>query len=152
RADLTYGSDEEMEKAYVQHVSGWMFGDFGLKPTLGRLLVADDERAPMAAPYAVLSYDYWRRRFGGDGRVIGKTTRIGDHTLEIVGVGPRGFTGTERGTMVDIFLPSMMNEAATMDSVIWERTLVLVKPGVALEPLRQKLAAVSHAFEAERVK
>src|SRR5712692_10968831 len=37
RMDLTYGSDREMEKAYRQYVSGWMFGSFGLRPALGRL-------------------------------------------------------------------------------------------------------------------
>ena len=152
RTDLTFGSEEEMEKAYVQHVSGWMFSDFGLKPALGRLLIAADERAPMVAPYAVLSYNYWQHRFGGDPKVIGKTMHIGNQTIEIVGVGPKGFTGTERGTMVDVFLPSMMHEAASQDGWIWERGFALLKPGVAIEPLRQKMAAVSHAFQVERSK
>ena len=31
RVDLTYSSDQEMEKAHVQYVSGWMFGSFGLR-------------------------------------------------------------------------------------------------------------------------
>ena len=66
RTDLTYGSDQEMEKAYLQYVSGWMFAAFGLRPALGRLLTEDDDRQPGAHPYAVLSYDYWTRRFGRD--------------------------------------------------------------------------------------
>jgi putative ABC transport system permease protein len=64
RTDLTYGSDEHMEKAYLQYVSGWMFGSFGLRPAVGRLLNENDDRKPGAHPYAVLSYDYWTRRFG----------------------------------------------------------------------------------------
>ena len=32
RTDLAYASDEEMEKAYLQYVSGWMFDSFGLHP------------------------------------------------------------------------------------------------------------------------
>jgi hypothetical protein len=36
--DLTYGSDDEMEKANRQYVSGWMFSTLGLQPALGRLL------------------------------------------------------------------------------------------------------------------
>jgi hypothetical protein len=35
RADVTYASDEEMEKAHRQFVSGWMFNEFGLKPVSG---------------------------------------------------------------------------------------------------------------------
>ncbi len=37
RTDLTYATDEEMEKGYVQYVSGWMFDRFGLQSALGRL-------------------------------------------------------------------------------------------------------------------
>ncbi len=61
RIDLTYGSDPEMEKAYRQYVSGWMFSTFGLQPALGRLLTANDDGKQGAHPYAVLSYDYWSR-------------------------------------------------------------------------------------------
>src|ERR1700732_1112128 len=37
-ADLTYKSDEEMERAYLQYVSGWMFSTLGIRPALGRVL------------------------------------------------------------------------------------------------------------------
>src|SRR5580693_7312397 len=43
RTDLTYASDQEMEKAFVQKVSGWMFRSFGLRPALGRLLTEQDD-------------------------------------------------------------------------------------------------------------
>jgi hypothetical protein len=55
-----------MEKAYVQYVSGWMFGTFGLRPAAGRLFTENDNLKPGAHPYAVLSYDYWAWRFGRD--------------------------------------------------------------------------------------
>lgn len=73
RTDLTYTSDQDTEKAYVQYVSGGMFGFFGLRPTLGRLLTESDDLTPHAQPYAVLSYDYWKRRFGKDPKVVGRT-------------------------------------------------------------------------------
>ena len=73
RTDLTYATDEEMEKAYVQYVSGRMFDSFGLRPALGRLLTREDDLTPGAHPYAVLSYDYWTRRFGRDPKVVGRT-------------------------------------------------------------------------------
>ena len=67
--DLTYGSDQEMEKAYLQYVSGWIFTAFGLRPALGRLFTDNDDREPGAHPYAVISYDYWTRRFARDPKV-----------------------------------------------------------------------------------
>jgi predicted permease len=152
RSDLTFASDNEMEKAHVQYVSGTMFSLFGLQPASGRLLTASDDRALGAGPYAVLSWGYWNQRFGRDPHVIGRSFHIGNQVYEIVGVGPRSFTGTEPGTVTDIFLPTMMMSYATQQSISWQRTLVLVNAGVSIDPLRQKLAAVSHAFEAERAK
>ena len=132
-----------------QHVPALLSN--GLEPALGRLLVPADDRGPGASPYAVLSWDYWNHRFGRDPHVLGRSLHIGDQTFEIIGVGPRDFTGTEKGTVTDIFLPLSMNSLATQEGVTWHRTFLMLKPGVnpatALEPLRQHLSAVSHAFE-----
>ncbi len=152
RSDLTFASDNEIEKAHVQYVSGTMFSLFGLQPVLGRLLTASDDRAPGAGPYAVLSWDYWNHRFGRDPNVIGHSFHIGNQIYEVVGVGPRSFAGTEPGTVTDIFLPTMMMSYATRQSINWQRILVAVNDGVSIDPLREKLAAVSHAFEAEQAK
>jgi putative ABC transport system permease protein len=152
RTDLTYKSDPEMEKAYVQYVSGWMFGTFGLRPAAGRLFTENDDLKPHAHPYAVLSYDYWTRRFGKDPNAVGRTFRMGDDLYQIVGVGPEPFTGTETGTVTDIFVPAMMFPGAVHDDWTWHRSLAVLKPGVAIEPVRSKLHATSRAFEEERAK
>jgi len=152
RMDLTYASDDEMEKGYVQYVSGWMFDSFGLRPSLGRLLTAADDQMPGVHPYAVLSYDYWTRRFGQDPKVLGRTLRLGDKLLEIVGVGPRSFTGTEPGTVTEIFVPTMMHRWVTRKDATWHRALAIIEPGLAMEPLRAKLDAINTAFERERAK
>ncbi|HEY6268864.1 MAG TPA: ABC transporter permease [Candidatus Acidoferrum sp.] len=150
--DLTYKSDEEMERAYLQYVSGWMFSTLGIRPALGRVFTENDDLKPGGHPYAVLSNDYWTHRLGQDPNVIGKTFRMGNTLYEIAGVAEAPFTGTEPGTMVDIFVPTMMNPAVTRKDSTWHRTLAMVKPGAALEPMRQKLDATSRAFEEERAK
>ncbi len=152
RMDLTYKSDQQMEKAQTQYVSGWMFGAFGIKPALGRLFTPDDDREPGIHAYAVLSHDYWNRRFAMDRTVIGQTFRLGERTYEIIGVSEERFTGTEPGTMVDIFLPTMMHRSVSRSDSTWHRTLVVLKRGVAVEPLRQRLNAISLAFERNRAK
>src|ERR1700742_4549936 len=76
RADLTYKTDVEMEKANVQHVSGWIFSTLGIKAAAGRLFTENDDLKPGAEPYAVISYDYWSRRFGRDPQIIGRTFRF----------------------------------------------------------------------------
>ncbi len=150
--DLTYKSDEDIEKAYLQYVSGWMFPTLGLRPALGRLFTENDDLKPGGHPYAVLSHDYWSHRFGQDPAVIGRTFQMGNEIYEIAGVVEAPFIGTEPGTIVDIFVPTMMNPAVTRKDSTWHRTLAMVKPGAALEPMRQKLEATSRAFEEERAK
>jgi predicted permease len=157
RTDVTWATDDEMEKAHVVYVSGNMFPLFfpesGLEPALGRLLAPADDRGPGLSPYAVLSWDYWNHRFGRDPGVLGRSLHIGDQTFEIIGVGPRDFTGTEKGTVTDIFLPLNMNRLAAQEGVTWHHIFLMLKPGVnpttAIEPLRQHLSAVSRAFELE---
>ena len=153
RTDITWTTDDDMEKAHVVYVSGNMFPLFGLEPALGRLFIPADDRGPGTSPYAVLSWDYWNRRLGRDPRVLGRSLHIGDQTFEIVGIGPRDFTGTETGTITDIFLPLSVNRLATEDGTTWHHTFLMLKTGVnpstALEPMLQHLSAVSHAFEAE---
>ncbi len=150
RTDITWASDDDTEKAHVVYVSGNMFSLFGLEPTLGRVLIPADDRGPGASPYAVLSWDYWNHRLGRDPHVLGRSLHIGDQTFEIIGVGPRNFTGTEKGTVTDIFLPLSMNSMITEDRADWHRIFLMVKPGVdasaTLEQMRQHLSQVNRAF------
>jgi len=152
RVDLTYGSDLEMERAYLQYVSGRMFPAFGLHAAAGRLLTSNDDITPGAHPLAVLSYDYWTRRFGRDPKAVGRTFRLRDRVFEIVGVTEKPFTGTETGTVTEVFVPMMMKTASTLESEhnFWLRTLVQLKPGVAPEPVGEKLRAVFHAIQQEQ--
>src|SRR5579871_2674543 len=163
--ELTFRSDQDFEKAYMQYVSSLMFSTFGLRPAAGRLLIPDDDTDPGKHPYAVISNDFWSRRFGRDPKVVGKTFRLsvqqvagvqaGGVLYEIVGVIDGPFSGTEPGTMTDVFLPVSMNVGLTRDDWTWISTLAVlkpsVKPGASLDALRVKLEAVSNAWEAERV-
>jgi predicted permease len=152
--DLTYGSDQETEKAYQQYVSGWMFQSFGIRSALGRVFTENDDLTPGAHPYAVLSYDYWKRRFAEDPKVVGRTFRTGNEVYQIVGVAEGPFTGTEPGTVTDIFLPTMMmkNNAIVRSDYQWILTLVHLKPGVSVPLVREKLRPIFRAFVEERAK
>ena len=143
RIDLTYHSDVELEKAYRQFVSGWMFDAFGLHPSAGRLVTANDDGEPGAHPVVVLSHYYWMRRFGGDPKVVGRTLRMDTSLYEIVGIAEERFTGTETGTMTDLFVPMAMKNPRTLASNnnFWLRTLVMLKPGQDSTAVYQRLNA-----------
>jgi predicted permease len=150
--DLSYKSDQEMEKAHLNYVSGWMFDDFGLQPAIGRLLTQSDDLTPDAHPYAVLSQDYWTRRFGRDPHIVGRAFRLEDKAYEIVGVVQGPFTGTSPGEVTDIFLPTMMSGKTDRDDQTWVRTIARARPGVPIMRLQAILDATSRRFEEERAK
>jgi predicted permease len=152
RADLTYGSDEEMEKTYRQYVSGWMFGSFGIRPVLGRLFTENDDLKPGAHPYAVLSHDYWTSRFGQNPNVIGRTFHMANDVYEIIGVAGEHFTGTEPGIATGIFLPTMMHAGVSRSDWSWFRIYVRPNPGVPIEPLRDRLRVPFRVSQLERAK
>jgi predicted permease len=147
------GSPDETEKFYRQYISGNMFGVFGLQPAIGRLLTPNDDLTPGAHPVAVLSYDYWTRRFGGDPKIIGKAFRYASVRYEIVGVAPEGFIGTEPGVVTDVFIPAMMNaQAINSPGWSWFRIWVRPKTGIAPEQIRQLLQAALVNEHRERAK
>lgn len=150
--DLTYQADQDIEKAQLQYVSGNTFPVFGLQPVLGRLLDENDDTTPGAHPVAVISYDYWLRRFQKNPDVLGRRFRLGNDFFQIVGVAPESFVGTEPGNMIDIYVPTMMNPAATRKNETWHRALAVIHPGTPIEPLRARLDSTSRSFEAERAK
>jgi predicted permease len=145
--------DVESERAARQYVSGNVFRAFGLRPVIGRLIVPSDDAEPRGRDVAVLSYDYWSRRFGRDPSVVGRTFRWGRSTIEIVGVLPQGFTGTEPGRMTDFFVPATLNDQA-LNRPGWSWFRIWVRPHEATSPgqVRQLLQTQVRLDRQEAVK
>ncbi len=75
--------------------SGNFFQVLGVNAAIGRTIVPDDDR-PDGPAVAVLSHAYWQSRFGGDPAIAGRTFRLNDAVVTIVGVLPPSFTGIQR--------------------------------------------------------
>jgi predicted permease len=88
--------------------TGNYFQVLGVTPEAGRLFVPEDDRQPGAAPYAVVSYESWQRRFLGDPSIVGRTIRINRLPYTVIGVAPRAFYGTEIFYRPEIWVPMMM--------------------------------------------
>jgi putative ABC transport system permease protein len=80
----------EPARVSAQLVSFEFFPLLGVAPLLGRTVSQQDDR-PNAPLVAVLSYDLWQRRFGGDPKAIGRVVQFNDRPVEIIGVMPAGF-------------------------------------------------------------
>src|SRR5688500_18379921 len=82
---FTMVSNEEPTHIQVGVISGNYFDVMGLGTTLGRTTSPKDD-GPNAASVGVLSHQFWRQHFGGDPGVIGRTVRVNDRPLQIIGV------------------------------------------------------------------
>ncbi len=92
----------------VDVVTGDYFSLLGVVPSVGRALTPDDDRVVGGHPVAVISYDYWERRFARAANVVGRTFSLGATTFTILGVAPRNFVGEWRGRPTEIWIPVAM--------------------------------------------
>ena len=150
-ADVSFRPSDDPETVSRQFVSGNVFESLGLRPAAGRLIGRDDDLQPGASPVAVVSYDYWTRRFARAPDAVGMTIRFGRRPYEIVGVAPRGFIGTEPGQMTDVFLPATMKGAA-LNSPGWSWLRLWVRParGTTSGEIRDVLQVAYRADHQER--
>jgi putative ABC transport system permease protein len=92
--DVRLVSGEQARNGNAILVSGSYFSVLGLRPALGRLLGSQDDEIDGTAESVVLSYAYWQSAFAGDPDVLGRTLVVNEVPLIVVGVAPRGFSGT----------------------------------------------------------
>ena len=89
-------------------VTGNYFQELGVRAQLGRTLLPSDEVAPGQHPVVVLSDGLWRREFGADPDIVGKTIQLNTYPLTVVGVAEPAFHGTIVSFDVEVFVPLMM--------------------------------------------
>ncbi|HEV2487459.1 MAG TPA: ABC transporter permease [Terracidiphilus sp.] len=98
---VRYGT--QPEEAEGDMVSGVFFSGLGVQLPLGRGFSEQDETSH--TPVAVISYNYWTRRFARDTDVLGKTLYVNGVPMTIVGVSAEGFEGVEGGGSTDFWIP-----------------------------------------------
>ncbi len=89
-------------------VSENYFSVLGVEPALGRFFTQEDLRAVGADPYAVVSYNYWQKSFGGSPAILGTHLRLRQASVVVIGVTAKGFRGETVGQEPDVWLPMMM--------------------------------------------
>jgi predicted permease len=99
---------DRTEVAQTQQVSGGFFAVLGTAAIMGRTFTDDDDKVPGAHPVAVISYNYWHRRFARDPAIVGKTISVTGYPFTIIGVTPPEFFGITVDDAPDLWIPMMM--------------------------------------------
>ncbi|HEX7361761.1 MAG TPA: ABC transporter permease [Bryobacteraceae bacterium] len=142
------------QKVTRQFVSGNAFDLLGVSPALGRLLSPDDNRMPSGRAVAVLSYDYWNRRFDRDPKALGQLLQIDGKPYQIVGVARQGFWGVEPGRFVDIWVPATTYNSQALAGLDWHwlRIIGRLAPGVIRRQFQARLQPSFHQLQMELIK
>lgn len=110
--------DNELQWVFGQIVTANFFDVLGVRPILGRAFVREDGLKPGGNPVMLLSEGCWRRSFGADPGIVGKTVALNQHGFTIIGVLPAEFLGTVGGLRFDFWTPlSMHQEVANFGSL-----------------------------------
>ncbi len=155
---MTFGS--QSERVAAELVSGTYFGVLGVGTALGRAFTPEDDRVPNGHPLVMLSYDFWRQRFGGDRQIVGETVLINKHEMTIIGVAQAGFDGVELGYSTKIFIPVMMEQQILIGNPKmltdrrsrWVNAFGRLKPGVAETKAKASLQPFMHSMLEQEVK
>ena len=102
------GDGGRSERVNGEMVSGTFFQVLGVTAAIGRTLEPADDRTVSGSAVAVLSYDYWRTRFGGKPDVLGRKLVINGHPFTVIGVTRQGFNGLDLGNPPQVYVPITM--------------------------------------------
>jgi putative ABC transport system permease protein len=102
----------------------------GVKPLLGRSFTRADD-APGGTATMILSYGYWRSRFGGDTSAIGRRITVNGTPREIIGVLPESFRFLDRDASA--FMPLRLDRNKTYLGNFSFRAVARLAPGVTIE-------------------
>lgn len=139
------------ERAVAELVSGNYFQVLGVSAAVGRTLTPAEDKVKNAAPYVVLSYDYWQRRFSGDPEILNRVLDLNGHPVTVIGVAQRGFKGFEKLSPADVFVPMMMKTVVTPTwddmarrNSIWLKVFARLAPGVSEKKARAAMSVPFH--------
>jgi predicted permease len=130
--EMTMSDGSQAERVLGELVSGEFFTVLGVGPHLGRVFNDADNQTPGAHLVTVISYDFWRRRFGADPNIVGKKISINNYPFTIIGVAAQGFNDVEVGVASDLRVPMMM-KSQMLDHIDGTPVMARLKPGVSVE-------------------
>jgi predicted permease len=151
-AAFSIGQQDHAERIWGELVSGNFFAVLGVAPQIGRVFLPSEYGdKPGAFPIAVISDRYWRSHFHADPGIAGKTLRVNQHELTIVGVAPPAFQGSMPAIAFDLWVPYMQQPVlnGVDERMLLNRQnrnmlgIARLRRGVTLDQARNELATLA---------
>ena len=102
----TLRTENHADRTFGLLVSANYFDLLGVTAAHGRTFRGEDD---LSSGTVVITHSFWQRQFGGDPYVVGKTVFLNNNSFTVIGITPEGFTGTDLGRSLQIFVPMQMS-------------------------------------------
>jgi predicted permease len=132
------------EQVKAIHASGDYFGVFGIAPAAGRFFSAEEDR-PGGPRVAVISHGLWKRRFGSDPGLAGRTVTFSGEPYTIIGVTEAGF---EPDPAADVWFPLQADPASTTQGH-YLLCGARLRPGVTIATAAARMKAAGERFRSQ---
>ena len=151
--EVTFTGDGEPEQIPAAGVTSNLLPMMGVTPMLGRGFQGQ-ENAAGQGPVALLSYDFWQRRFGGRESVVGEPITLEGQRVTVVGVLPASFdgpaaAGIARGLQPAVWYPLSLVEAGAPRSVPAYNVHARLRPGATIAGAQSELDAIMQRLAKE---
>ncbi len=149
--DLTGG--DQAERVRANFVSATYFDLLGGEAMIGRTFAADEDDTPGGPAITVLSHRLWKRRFGSDRSLVGKTIALSGRDYTVVGVMPETFH--DLSDEIQLWIPvTMMSEAmgpGHLESRALRAYVAIgrLKPGVSRQQAELEVDEIARQLAAE---
>jgi putative ABC transport system permease protein len=146
---FTFSGNGDPKNVFATQVLPNFFSTLGVKPMLGRDFVDGEDKHD--GPYVViLSYGTWRSDFGGDPNVIGRTYRIDNNPVTVIGVLPKSFEFAPAGQSSAMWVPMHAEgDLVTRRSLRWMNVIARFAPGTTAKKAQADLDAVTAQLDRE---
>ena len=149
---MTLVGSEDPERINTEFVSAPYFPLLGVSPARGRVFQADEDAVAKPAQVVVLSDGLWKRRFGADPQIVGRTLTLccAARQYTVVGVMPPGFKGLS--DIAELWVPFAMYAPPSTMAERGSRgfaALARLKPGVSMDAAQRELDGISRQLERE---
>src|SRR6266403_276336 len=140
---LNLGTSDRPNPINGMHVTANFFSVFGVTPFLGRTF-SPEEDLPNAGKFAVLTFNVWKNRLGGDHDIVGKTIALSGEQYVVLGVMPEDY---QSDPPTDLYLPGQFDPDSTNQGHIYY-VAGRLRPDASIASAQAELAVIADQFRA----